>query len=352
MGYLRNCWYVAAWSRDIGQSPIGREILEESVVLYRTSGGAVVALEDRCAHRHVPLSRGKVNGDLIECGYHGLRYDCAGMCVHVPAQDAISPRARIKRYRVEERHGWVWVWMGDFHRATPDTIPDFHRLADPSYAATGGTNQIAANYELVNDNLMDLSHVGYVHGTTIGNDEFGPKATIKAERTDKGVRVTRWVIDCAPPPTYCKAGVFIPSDRIDRWAIIDFEPPGYINIHVGGVMTGSGGPEGKRVGGLSMWVMNAMTPVSSTATNYFWAVGRDFQTSNEALTKLLHAEVSTAFNQDKEILEIQQSSILKFKASANMDIVADAGSLQARRLLGRLIQMEEGALKDELAASR
>ena len=173
MSYLRNSWYVAAWSKDIAADIVVRTIIEQPVVMYRKSDGAIVALEDRCAHRQVPLSRGRIVGDLIECGYHGLQFDASGACVRIPAQDTIPTRACVKSYPVVERHGWVWLWMGEAARATPATVPDFHRLDDPAFAATGDTNEIAANYELVNDNLLDLSHVGYVHGSTIGNDEFG-----------------------------------------------------------------------------------------------------------------------------------------------------------------------------------
>jgi phenylpropionate dioxygenase-like ring-hydroxylating dioxygenase large terminal subunit len=331
MSYLRNCWYVAAWSSEVEKTIVSCVVLEEPIVLFRKANGEIAALEDRCAHRHVPLSRGHIVGDHIECGYHGLRYSETGACVHVPAQDSIPKRACVRAYAVVERYSWIWIWMGDRELANPDTIPDFHRLSDPAYAASGDTNDIEANYQLVNDNLLDLSHVGYVHGTTIGSDDFGAKGRVKAERTEKGVRVTRWVIDCAPPPSYCKMGAFKPEDRIDRWQIIDFEPPSCIDIHVGGALTGTGAPEGNRVGGLGMWVMNAMTPVSPTRTRYFWAVGRDFRSDNEMLTKIMHREVSTAFDQDKDILKSQQEAITRLHDPENVDIVADAGGIQARK---------------------
>ena len=94
--------------------------------------------------------------------------------------------------------------------ADKDAIPDFSRVEDPAFAATGTTNVVKANFELINDNLMDLSHVGYVHGSTIGTTEMGGKAQMKTERTEKGVRVTRWVFDCPPPPTYVKTGSLSP----------------------------------------------------------------------------------------------------------------------------------------------
>jgi phenylpropionate dioxygenase-like ring-hydroxylating dioxygenase large terminal subunit len=340
MPFLNNAWYVAGWPHEFGEHLLSRTILGKPVVIYRRADGSLVALEDRCAHRHVPLSRGKRIGDNIECAYHGLQFDHAGTCVRIPAQDDIPRRARIASYPIVEKDGWVWIWMGHSARAGSKPIPDFHWLGDPAYAATGETKYVRANYELLNDNLLDLSHVGFVHATTIGNSDMGNKGKISVERTDTGVRVTRWVVDCAPPPTYCKTGIFQPTDRIDRWQIIDYEAPSFIRIHVGGAPTGTGAPEGNRVGGLGMWVMHAMTPETDATTHYNWAIGRDFHVDNPEITKVLFHEIYMAFEQDREILEIQQGSIELFVDPQNVDIVADSGGIQARRLLRRLLAEE------------
>jgi phenylpropionate dioxygenase-like ring-hydroxylating dioxygenase large terminal subunit len=331
--FMRDSWYVAAWAKDLTRTLLTRTIVGEPIVFYRKENGEPVALEDRCAHRHAPLHLGRLVGDNLQCGYHGLTFGCDGLCTFIPSQDKIPVKARVKSYPVVERNDWIWIWMGERALADPNTIPDFARVGDPAFAPTGATNIVKANFELINDNLMDLSHVGYVHGSTIGTTEMGGKAHMKTERTEKGVRVTRWVIDCATPPTYLKTGIFSDKDRIDRWQIIDFEPPCFITIHVGGALTGTGAPEGKRAGGLGMWVMNAMTPATESETHYFWAVGRDFAPDNPAVTKAVHAEVAKAFDEDKHILEEQQKVIHLFVDPENVDIVSDAGSIQARRVL-------------------
>jgi phenylpropionate dioxygenase-like ring-hydroxylating dioxygenase large terminal subunit len=341
--FIKDSWYVAAWAKDLNRSLLTRTILDEPIVFYRKESGEPVALEDRCAHRHAPLHLGRLVGDNLQCGYHGLTFGCDGVCTFIPSQDKIPAKARIKSYPIVERNDWIWIWMGERAVADATRIPDFSRVGDPAFAATGATNIVNANFELINDNLMDLSHVGYVHGSTIGTTEMGGKAHMKTERTEKGVRVTRWVIDCPAPPTYLKTGVFSETDRIDRWQIIDFEPPCFITIHVGGAPTGTGAPEGKRVGGIGMWVMNAMTPATESETHYFWAVGRDFAPDNPAVTNALHAEVAKAFNEDKHILEEQQKVIHLFVDPENVDIVSDAGSIQARRILRQ-------RLKDKAAA--
>ncbi|HEY8580928.1 MAG TPA: aromatic ring-hydroxylating dioxygenase subunit alpha [Beijerinckiaceae bacterium] len=341
MTFLWNAWYVAGWPREFGDALVAKTLLGRPLVFYRAADGDVVALEDRCPHRHVPLSQGVRAGDEIECAYHGLAIDRTGRCVRVPAQESIPTRARIASYPTTELHGWTWIWMGDPARADVALIPDFHWLGDPAYAATGDTKHVEADYRLLNDNLLDLSHVGFVHATTIGNAEMGAKGEIRVERIPRGVRVTRWVLDCAPPPTYCKTGVFKPDDRIDRWQIIDYEAPSAIRIHVGGALAGTGAPQGRRVGGLGMWVLHAMTPETETTTHYHWAVGRDFHVDDPEVTKIVGREISTAFEQDREILKIQQASILRHGAPRSVDIAADAGGVQARRILAEAIRREQ-----------
>jgi vanillate O-demethylase monooxygenase subunit len=341
--FVSDSWYVAAWAKDLTRALLTRTILGEPIVFYRKENGDPAALEDRCAHRHAPLHLGRLVGDKLQCGYHGLVFDPDGVCTFIPSQDKIPARARVRSYPVLERNDWIWIWMGDRARVDPTRIPDFSRVGDPGFAATGATNFVKANFELINDNLMDLSHVGYVHGSTIGTTEMGGKAQMKTERTEKGVRVTRWVFSCPPPPTYVKTGIFSQQDRIDRWQIIDFEPPCFITIHVGGAVAGTGAPEGRRVGGLGMWVMNAMTPETDSATHYFWAVGRDFAQDNPNVTKALHAEVAKAFEEDRHVLEEQQKVIHLFVDPENVDIVSDAGSVQARRVLRQRLRESASA---------
>ena len=111
--FLRNYWYVAALDEEVRDRPLGRTILGEPVVLFRTADGALHAFEDRCPHRQLPLSMGKIVGDALQCHYHGLRFDGSGKCVRVPGQDHIPQNARVRTYPVVERYRWIWIWMGD-----------------------------------------------------------------------------------------------------------------------------------------------------------------------------------------------------------------------------------------------
>lgn len=341
--YLRNSWYVVAWSRELTDKPFARKVLGESIVVYRTGGGQIGALEDRCPHRHLPLSMGKVTGDLIQCAYHGLQLDKTGSCVSIPSQDFIPPKACVKAYPVHEHYGWIWVWMGDPTVADTALIPDFHQLTDPAYGAVGKTNYVRCNYRLVADNLIDLSHVGFVHTSTIGNPQMGEKGELTVTREENRVRVHRNVPDVPPPPTYIKTGV-LPVDRnIDRWQIIDFIPPCFVKIHVGGAEAGTGALQGHYEHGLNIWILNAMTPETEESTHYFWASVRNHAVGDPVADELFFNQVSEAFEEDRVVLEAQQKVLSERGDSWDVTLQADAGCFQSRRLLTKLTEAERAA---------
>lgn len=341
--YLRNSWYVACWARELLDKPLARVILNEHVVFFRTQSGKPMALEDRCSHRHLPLHLGAVVGENIRCGYHGTQFDGAGRCVAVPSQKLIPPKSSVRSYPIVERHSLIWLWTGDPDKAEAASIPDFSKLSSPDFAAVGTTNHVKASHELVIDNLMDLSHVGFVHTSTIGNTDMGANGRIKVVNTESGVRVTRWVIDCAPPPTYVKTGRLPPGVNIDRWQIIDFVAPSFVIIHAGGAETGTGAPEGKLSHGLNLWILNAMTPAVSGSTLYFWAAVRDYGIGNTQVDELIFNNVAEAFAEDKAVLEAQQEVIARHGDSWANAFQADTGSVKARRFVQRMIEAEEKA---------
>lgn len=338
--FLKNFWYVAAWDRELGDKPLGRTIMNEPVVLFRDAEGTLVALEDKCPHRRVPLSMGKVvDGGLLQCHYHGLRFDRSGKCVRIPGQESIPDTARVKVYPVAERYHWVWVWMGDPALADPATIPDYHYLDSPDWGAKGTYIHVKANWQLIVDNLLDLTHLAFVHESTIGNAAVAENAEVRVKRTPGGVLVTRWMIDKPPPPTYVKAGGF--TGNVDRWQFIDFLPPAFLRLSVGATPTGTGAPEGKFVGGINMRNLNAITPETKTTSHYFWAQAHDFDVNNAALTDLIFEQVKIAFLEDKEVFEAQQRVIEADTVGTQVDIHADAGGIQARRILSRLYDEEQ-----------
>ncbi len=333
--FLKNFWYVAAWDHELADKPLGRTILGEPIVLFRGDDGKAVALEDKCPHRRVPLSMGKVVEDgLLQCHYHGLRFNKAGTCVRIPGQESIPPTAKVKTYPVVERYHWVWIWMGDPAQADPLTIPDYHYLDSPDWGVKGTYIHVKANWQLIVDNLLDLTHLAFVHESTIGNAAVAENAEVRVKRTPGGVLVTRWMIDKPAPPTYVKAGNF--TTNVDRWQFIDFLPPAFLRLSVGATPTGSGAPEGNFVGGINMRNLNAITPETETTSHYFWAQAHDFDVKNAKLTDMIFEQVKIAFLEDKDVFEAQQRVIDADTSESQIDIHADAGGIQARRILAKL----------------
>jgi len=339
--FLKNVWYVGALADELGRDMLGRLILNEPVVFFRKEDGTPVALEDRCCHRRYPLHKGRLVGDCVECGYHGLTFDETGACIRVPGQELVPPSARVRSYPVVERYRWIWIWMGDPALADPDDITDFHWLDDDEWGAKTTRFHVKANYQLIVDNLLDLTHLSFVHQSTIGNMATTEAADVKFERDGDAVRVNRWMIDTPPPPTYVKAGGF--KGNIDRWQIIEFTPPAFIRLYVGGAETGTGAPEGRRQGGIGMRNLNAITPEAETTCHYFWAQAHDFAVNDSAVTDLVFDQVRTAFLQDVDVFEAQQACIDLDPKAPEIDVNADAGGLQARRVNARLLEAENAA---------
>ena len=339
--YLRNSWYVVAWSRELGEKPLAITVMDENLVVFRDPGGRAAVLEDRCPHRHLPLSLGCAARGGIQCGYHGMVFDRDGRCIEVPSQAAIPPRAKVRTYPTEEHYGWVWAWMGDVELADTALIPDFAEMTEPGQRTVGGVKHVFANYKLVTDNLMELSHAGYVHQSTIGTPEFTAKGKMITNRTDNGVRVLRLVDDVPPPPTYKLTGVLPEGKNIDRWSRIEFFSPSYVRIHVGGKEAGTGALEGNYEGGLGWWVMNAMTPETETSTHYFWATVRDFAIDDPKVDALYLNQIGAAFDEDKVVLEAQQRVLDSRPDSWDLALKADVGSIEARRVLDAAIKAEQ-----------
>ena len=338
--FLRNCWYVAAWDHEVTHMNLLRRILlDEPVVFYRTEDGRPVALADRCCHRHAPLSRGRLRGDALECPYHGFTYDPSGACIAVPGQANIPPGARVRSYPVVERHHWLWIWMGDPALADPASIEDFHWIDDPAWRSAGERLELQANYVLLVENLLDLSHLSYVHPTTLGTDKVA-QTPMKAERLERGVRVTRWVMDSPPPPFFQRAGGFAADQHVDRWQIIDWSPPAFVRLDVGCALTGTGAREGDRSHGISMRNLNAITPETERTTHYFWAQAHNFGLDKPWLTDLIFQNVHTAFLEDLAIIGAQQANLELGAVPPRIDMNHDAGGIAARRMLESLIADE------------
>jgi len=331
--FLRNQWYVAARAPELGRALLQRWILGEPLVLYRTEAGAPVALEDRCPHRRAPLSMGKLVGDRVQCCYHGMEFGADGKCVRVPGQVSIPPRLKARVYPLVERHGWVWAWMGEAEAADPALIHDYHWNEAPGWTPVFGYTHVEAEYRLVVDNLMDLTHETFVHPTSIGQTAVAETPITTGLENGK-VKVTRLMPGIPAPPLFAKVRGL---KTIDRWQHIYFDLPAHIRIDAGGVPSDT--KDMKRA--LNWMVLNAMTPETERSTHYFWSLSRCFEIEDAALSNTLRQSITTIFDEDKAILEQQQRMIesdplRRPLLSAN----CDAGGAAARRVIDQALAAE------------
>lgn len=337
--FLRNCWYVAGWSRDYQHSLKPQMLLGENIVFYRQANGDPVALEDACPHRKLPLSMGTLEGDLVVCGYHGLTFDCAGKCTDSPTQRGMTPRrAVVKSYPVVDRYRLLWIWMGDPEMADPDEIFEVENFDNPEWGYTdGGMLPIACNYLWMCDNLLDPSHVAWVHITSFGGGGT-ESAPLEMEKTDKGVIVSRWIYDQPPSPYYASLVKF--EGNCDRKQHYECCYPAIAVNRSIYTPVGTGGPGKPPVDKTYMNISyNFMTPVDETNTQYIWFQHRNTDPSDAEISKKMNDGAIMAFNEDKVILEAVQKGMSKM-ATQNIDLGLDRGAKMFRRGLQRLIDAE------------
>lgn len=338
--YLRNAWYVAAWGHELGQAPLARTILEEPVVLYRTGAGQVAALEDSCPHRRLPLSQGCVSAQGLRCGYHGMLFDAAGRCLEIPGQQVIPPAAHIRAYPVAERWGLVWIWMGDPARADPATIIDVPHYDEAGWAVNQGpAMDIACHYQWMTDNLLDPSHVSYVHATSLGNAEtIG--VPVETSTGEDRVIVRRWLLDNTLAPFFAKRVAF--TGKADRLQHYEVRMPAHAVIKDVIAPAGSGAPEGRlhpQVFLIDSY--NFVTPVDQDNCRYYWFQVRNYAADDPAETEALTADFIAAFYEDVVVLSAVHAG-MKARGS-KLDLATDLGSNQARRMLARMIKAEQAA---------
>jgi vanillate O-demethylase monooxygenase subunit len=340
--FLKDVWYAFAWDSEIKHAPLARTICGVPIVLYRQTNGAISAFEDCCPHRLLPLSKGYLKGDHLVCKYHGLEFDACGECVWMPGQEGVRKETKIQTYPVAEKHRFVWVWIGDPKLANEEKIPDLHWCSDPDWVFEGSTYHINCHYQLLVDNLMDLSHETYVHPSSIGQHEI-VEAPIKVASDDSSVTVTRWMYNIDPPPFW--AANLKSQKKCDRWQICQFSLPSNVMIDVGVALAGTGAPQGDRSKGVTGIVVNVMTPETETSTWYHWGMARNFQTDDRGLTFRIRDGQAAVFAEDLDILEAQQQNILLRSDRELLSLKIDAGGVHARRIMDRELARHGSVLK-------
>ena len=311
-------------------------------MLYRTTAGEIVALEDRCCHRFAPLSMGRLEGDELRCMYHGLKFAPDGRCTEIPGQKLIPQSARVRRYPAVLRGGWLWIWMGDAAAADPATTPPSLALDDPRYRLQAGAIDYAAHYLLIDDNLLDLSHLSFAHEKTLGLDmpQWADErpAMLPLER---GLRVQRWLRNHPPRGFMRKLG-----ERVDVWNSYDFLFPGIFlqrtDFHPAGTAERCDGREPTAPPLFHRIDEQAVTPVGTRASRYFFAAGARAADIDPDRVGRLFAVTEAAFHEDKALIEAQQGLIDRDPSRHMLPTSLDAGPTRFRRLVDDLLAAESG----------
>jgi vanillate O-demethylase monooxygenase subunit len=328
---VKNRWYLGAFSGEIVHQPFQRWIADEAIVFYRTEAdGTVTALADRCPHRKYPLSKGRLIGDDLRCGYHGFTFDPSGRCVSVPGQTQIPASTKLRQYPVVEQDGIVWVWPGDPAQADPATIARMPWITE--WTSITGYAHLRARAILLVDNLLDLSHETFLHPTSIGQTEVA-ETPIAVEERDGVVYVSRRMhgVDC--PPFYVNATGM--QGLIDRWQDIEFRPPGLYVLHI------RVAPSGQTDGGYHMKVLYGITPETARTTHDFWIVSRDFARDNAIISESVGRQQAAVVDEDVEALDAVEVMVASEPVrTPEVSIGIDRGGLVARRLISELAKRE------------
>jgi vanillate O-demethylase monooxygenase subunit len=345
--FVRNAWYVAAWSSEVGDQPLARKIIGEPLVAFRNSRGAVIILSDTCPHRFAPLHRGKVIGDQIECGYHGLRFADDGQCVFNPRPGGVLTAAnRVASYPVVERDTFVWVWMGAPDRADPSTIPAFPWLTDgDTYVKTAAATMVQRlPVELIVDNLMDLSHGAYIHRDSL--NAYPPDAhvsgTVTADVTQDGCEIHNLVqrdgTDFYLHTFFRDSRTVADNGTVDLWTDTRFNAPTTIYFEVG--IKPPGEP---RAAGEFFGSVHALTPCDADTTEYRWLVFRNYAKGDPGLTAEMEKLVGHAFvTEDEPMIGAVRDRMAgrDFWSMRPITLAGDQGAIAARRCVERLVEAD------------
>jgi phenylpropionate dioxygenase-like ring-hydroxylating dioxygenase large terminal subunit len=336
--WIRNAWYVAAWTHEIEPGRIhARTIIDQPLVLFRTADGGIVALEDRCPHRFAPLSLGRLEGDALRCMYHGLKFAPDGKCIEIPGQKLIPQSACVRRFPLQVVGSWVWVWMGDAALADPAAIPPTLALDDPAYRLQAGQLDYDAHYLLIDDNLLDLSHLSFTHEKTLGMD-MPQWADLRPRMSpiDRGLRFERWHTGHHPRGFMKKLG-----ETVDVWTTYDFLFPGIFLQRTAFFPAGTADASSRRAPDRESLFHRvdeqAVTPVTGRTSRYFYAVGTRVEDIDPDKLDRLYAVTTAAFHEDKRIIEAQQKLIDLEPGRAMLPTSLDAGPTQFRKLVDSLM---------------
>ena len=332
MVYQRNAWYVAALSKDVDRELKRRMILDEPVLLYRSLSGEVVALHDRCPHRFAPLSRGTLLGDVVQCKYHGLQFDRSGSCVLNPHGDTIGPTNRVRSYAIQETPDLVWIWMGDPELAHAKDLPDLSYMNGAGVRTVHTYLKADYRYDILIDNLLDLSHTDYLHVGSFTNGACARSETrVEQQGDDVVVTFNQW--EAPAPPGHDDLGAFVNQEFKIHW-----HPGQIVNYDL--TVTPASGDDSKRH---NYRFAHIATPETAGTTHYYMSDTRTYAIDDHEVDAQVSArQLGAIEGEDSPMLAAIDAEMAGRDIMDMRPIIlpTDRGALSVRRTMKRLLRDE------------
>jgi phenylpropionate dioxygenase-like ring-hydroxylating dioxygenase large terminal subunit len=333
---IRNCWYAAARVGEINRTPLARRFLGVDVVLYRTQGGRPVAMRNRCPHRSFPLARGRLVGDHLVCGYHGMEFDADGLCARLPALANVPLTAAVKTFPIVDQGPLAWIWMGDPDLADEALIPSTWWLSDPAWGTVTGEFHIKADYVSMHENLIDQTHFPFLHPDTVGTPEYA-RSRLTASTQNDQVLIRRELIHAAPPGVY-GIPAQIMDKRVDRTSEARFVSPA---LHTAFARVRVYDPDPGKPERYRYNITHVFTPETNDSIHYWWFNSRDYLPGDAGIDRFMLDAHTQAYSEDVEALEwINEVVRTDGEDQFDLSFAPDKPGLMARRIMHRLAMKE------------
>ncbi len=346
--YVKNCWYVVGLSHEFKPNSLsGHKIAGQSILIWRTQQGKAVAFDNRCCHKRFPLSEGRLMEDgTLECAYHGLRYNEDGKCVLIPSQaeSPIPKHARAKPFPIKEQDGMVWVWTGERERCHDRSPPRTPEVIDDNWESIdSGPMHVPANYLLLIENLLDITHFYPLHDGNIGDLE---NSHIPIQHEEGEIDGNRYIKQIREVENY-KQPPFLADwfcyDIVDRHHSHCMMSPGLTRVVMRVAPPGDLGTDKER----GYVLIHTHTPIDERSHTWRWCVScrSDHMSGGDpsiSAAKRISQMFPSVVEEDRWALEKQQEMFeIPDQGYSELYLKSDKALRRARQIFLRMMRDEQ-----------